>query len=191
MPLAPARSPQYDKDRSRSSDTPLSALGGGEGRSEVGGAQGSELRRDPPHPPDPTGQARGLAAYAAPGPSPGSRAGQALSSREREERGPNTDGFVAVAKISDLSPGGMKWVAVDGERRVLANVGGVFYALSDVCGHRNAPLSRGKLDGYLIECPLHYAQFDVRTGELVNGPVSTAIPIYEVRVDGDTVYVKR
>jgi nitrite reductase/ring-hydroxylating ferredoxin subunit len=31
----------------------------------------------------------------------------------------------------------------------------------------------------------------VRTGELVNGPVSTAIPIYEVRVDGDTVYVKR
>ena len=69
----------------------------------------------------------------------------------------------------------MKWVAVNGERRVLANVEGTFYAISDVCGHRNAPLSRGKLDGYLIECPLHFAQFDVRTGELVNGPVSTAV----------------
>jgi nitrite reductase/ring-hydroxylating ferredoxin subunit len=100
------------------------------------------------------------------------------------------EGFVPVAKASELSPGQMKWVAVNGERRVLANVEGRFYAISDVCGHRNAPLSRGRLDGYLIECPLHYAQFDVRTGELVNGPVSTAVPIYQVRVEGDTVYIK-
>ena len=100
------------------------------------------------------------------------------------------DGFVPVAKASELSPGQMKWVAVNGERRVLANVEGTFYAISDVCGHRNAPLSRGKLDGYLIECPLHYAQFDVRTGELVNGPVSTAVPTYQVCIEGDTVYIK-
>jgi len=100
------------------------------------------------------------------------------------------DGFVPVAKVSELSPGQMKWVAVNGERRVLANVEGTFYAISDVCGHRNAPLSRGKLDGYLIECPLHYAQFDVRTGELVNGPVSTAVPIYQVCIEADTVYIK-
>ena len=100
------------------------------------------------------------------------------------------DEFVPVAKTTDLLPGQMKWVAVDGERRVLANVEGTFYAISDVCGHRNAPLSRGKLDGYLIECPLHFAQFDVRTGELVNGPVSTAVAVYQVRVEGETVYIK-
>ena len=97
--------------------------------------------------------------------------------------------FVPVAKTSDLSPGQMKWVAVNGERRVLANIEGAFYAISDVCGHRNAPLSRGRLQGYLIECPLHFAQFDLRTGELVDGPVSTPVPIYEVRVEGDIVYV--
>jgi nitrite reductase/ring-hydroxylating ferredoxin subunit len=100
------------------------------------------------------------------------------------------DGFVPVAMASELSPGQMKWVAVNGERRVLVNVEGTFYAISDVCGHRNAPLSRGKLDGYLIECPLHFAQFDVRTGELVNGPVSTAVAVYQVRVEGETVYIK-
>jgi 3-phenylpropionate/trans-cinnamate dioxygenase ferredoxin subunit len=99
-------------------------------------------------------------------------------------------GFVPVAKASDLSPGQMKWVAVARERIVLANVEGVFYALRDICGHRQAPLSRGKLFGHLIECPLHFAQFDVRTGALVNGPVSTAVPIYEVRIEGDTVFVK-
>jgi len=85
----------------------------------------------------------------------------------------------------------MKFVAVDSERVVLANVDGAFYALRDACGHRNAPLSRGRLEGHLIECPLHFAQFDVRTGELVDGPVSTAIPVYDVRVDGETIYVKR
>jgi len=98
--------------------------------------------------------------------------------------------FVPVAKAAELAPGQMKWVAVNGERLVLANVEGAYYAISDVCGHRNAPLSRGKLNGYLIECPLHFAQFDVRTGELVNGPVSTAVAVYQVRVDGETVYIK-
>jgi nitrite reductase/ring-hydroxylating ferredoxin subunit len=100
------------------------------------------------------------------------------------------DEFVPVAKAAELAPGQMKWVAVNGERLVLANVKGAYYAISDVCGHRNAPLSRGRLDGYLIECPLHFAQFDVRTGELVNGPVSTAVAVYQVRVDGETVYIK-
>jgi nitrite reductase/ring-hydroxylating ferredoxin subunit len=100
------------------------------------------------------------------------------------------EGFVAVARVSELPPGQMKWVAVDRERVVLVNVDGGFHALRDVCGHKNAPLSRGKLVGHIIECPLHFAQFDVRTGELVNGPVSTAVPTYEVRVEEDTVYVK-
>ena len=100
------------------------------------------------------------------------------------------DGFVAVARVSELAPGEMKWVAVDRERVVLANVDGAFYALRDVCGHKNAPLSRGKLSGCLIECPLHFAQFDVRTGRLVTGPVSADIPVYEVRVEGDAIYVR-
>ncbi|MBV8889470.1 MAG: non-heme iron oxygenase ferredoxin subunit [Alphaproteobacteria bacterium] len=100
------------------------------------------------------------------------------------------DGFVAVAKTVDLAPGEMRWVAVERQRVVLANVAGVFYALKDVCGHKNAPLSRGRLDGCAIECPLHFARFDVRTGQLLDGPVSADVPVYEVRVAGDMVYVK-
>jgi nitrite reductase/ring-hydroxylating ferredoxin subunit len=95
-----------------------------------------------------------------------------------------------VAKVDELPPGQMKWVAVNGDRRVLANVEGMFYAISDVCGHRNAPLSRGKLQGYVVECPLHFAQFDIRTGELVSGPVSAAVQVYEVRVEEGTVYIR-
>jgi nitrite reductase/ring-hydroxylating ferredoxin subunit len=101
------------------------------------------------------------------------------------------DGFVPVAKVSDVPPASMIRIAVEGDRRLLAHVDGKFYAMSDVCGHRNAPLSRGRLDGHIIECPLHFAQFDVRTGKLVDGPVSADVPVYEVRVEGDSVLVKR
>ena len=57
---------------------------------------------------------------------------------------------------------------------------------SDVCGHKNAPLSRGRLNGYELECPLHFAHFDVRTGKLIDGPISTDVPAYEVVVAADT-----
>ena len=100
------------------------------------------------------------------------------------------EGFVAVAKTGDLAPGEMKFVAIDRERIVLANVDGSFYALRDVCGHRNAPLSRGRLDGHVIECPLHFAQFDMCTGRFMDGPYSADVPAYEVRIEGDTVYLK-
>lgn len=99
--------------------------------------------------------------------------------------------FIPVTKVGDLPPGKMRWVAVERERVLLANVDGTIFALHDACGHQRAPLSRGRLDGHTVECPLHFAQFDVRTGKLLNGPVSADVPIYEVRIEGDTVSVRR
>ena len=102
-----------------------------------------------------------------------------------------SDGFIPVASTADIPAGGMKCVAVERARVLLAHVDGRFYAISDICGHRNAPLSRGRLAGHVVECPLHFAQFDVRTGKLIDGPVSADVPVYEVRVEGDTVYLRR
>ena len=101
------------------------------------------------------------------------------------------DGFVPVMTTSELPPGDMKFVVIDRRRVLVVNVGGVFHALSDICGHAGAPLSSGNLAGYVIECPLHFACFDARTGKLLSGPVSADVPSYEVQVDGETVYVKR
>jgi nitrite reductase/ring-hydroxylating ferredoxin subunit len=101
------------------------------------------------------------------------------------------DEFVAVAKSAEIPAGTMKCVAVDRVRVLVANVGGAFYAIGDMCGHRRAPLSAGELDGYLVECPLHYAMFDVRTGKFVVGPNSADVPAYETRIEGDTVLVRR
>ena len=101
------------------------------------------------------------------------------------------DGFVPVTRASELSPGAMTAVTLDRERVLIANVDGAFYALRDVCGHRGAPLTPGILIGHVLECSSHFACFDVRTGKFLSGPPSADVPAYQVRVEGDSVYVKR
>jgi nitrite reductase/ring-hydroxylating ferredoxin subunit len=103
---------------------------------------------------------------------------------------PSND-FVPVANIGDIPEGTMKCVAIERERILLAHVDGHFHAVSDICGHRNAPLSRGRLAGHIVECPLHFAQFDVRSGKLVDGPISADVAAYETRIEGDTIFVRR
>jgi len=47
---------------------------------------------------------------------------------------------------------------------MLANEDGEVYAMDDRCGHMNAPLHMGELEGMIETCPLYGARFDVTTG---------------------------
>ena len=79
--------------------------------------------------------------------------------------------FVNVAKTGDIPPGTMKHVETGDLEICIANVGGKFYAIGDRCGHENASLARGKLEGTHVVCPMHASRFDVTTGKKVAGPV--------------------
>ena len=76
-----------------------------------------------------------------------------------------------VAKLEDLAPGGLKTVRPQGIEVTLGNVDGVVYAVSRRCGHMNAPMEDGTLDGYILTCPLHAAQFDIRSGAALSYPM--------------------
>ena len=66
---------------------------------------------------------------------------------------------VLAAKLSELAPGSMKKVVVEGmDDIVVANVGGKIYAMRGVCNHQGGPLSEGELNGNVITCPWHGAQ---------------------------------
>jgi len=79
--------------------------------------------------------------------------------------------FVQALRTADLAPGGMKAVDVNGREVVICNRGGTFHAIDRRCGHMNAPLEMGTLDGDIVTCPMHCAQFDIMTGEALSGPV--------------------
>jgi len=79
--------------------------------------------------------------------------------------------FTKVAKVSEIALGGMKAVALNGKEIVLCNFDGKIYAMEKRCGHMNAPLNLGTLEGYVITCPMHHVQFDVTTGEALSLPI--------------------
>jgi nitrite reductase/ring-hydroxylating ferredoxin subunit len=78
--------------------------------------------------------------------------------------------FMEVAKTEEIEKGKMKSIEVNGIAILIANVDGHFYALDDRCGHMNALLSMGTLQGKIVTCPFHYAQFDVTTGQKTKDP---------------------
>ena len=82
--------------------------------------------------------------------------------------------LIKAAAQTDIAPGGMKAVTMGGREIVLCNCGGTFYAVERACRHANARLERGALTGWILTCPLHYAQFDVRSGAALSGPVPKA-----------------
>ena len=84
-------------------------------------------------------------------------------------------------RVSEVPPGSAVLV---GDVAVF-NVAGSFCATQEKCTHRQGPLSKGKLDGSTVTCPLHGSQFNVCTGEVLRGPATEPVKTYRVSVDGE------
>ena len=79
--------------------------------------------------------------------------------------------FVRATRTDAIAPGGMTAIELNGREIVVCNCGGTFRAIERRCGHMNAPLDFGTLDGSIVTCPMHCAQFDAITGAALSGPV--------------------
>jgi len=88
--------------------------------------------------------------------------------------------FVKAILAAEIAPGGMKAVELSGRELVICNCDGRFHALDRRCGHMNAPLEMGTLDGSILTCAMHCAQFAVDTGEVLAGPVPPHLGIEPV-----------
>lgn len=92
---------------------------------------------------------------------------------------------VDLGDLSDLRDGQIRVFSDLGEHGVVVcRVAGTLHAVADNCSHRDAKLSEGRLRGGLLTCPLHGAQFDVRTGAHQGPPASMPIPCFKV-TEGD------
>ena len=80
-----------------------------------------------------------------------------------------------------------------GEHRIaLVRLSGDWYALGDRCSHADFSLSEGEVlvDECALECWKHGSAFDLRTGEPQSLPATRPVPTYEVKVEGDEVWVE-
>lgn len=96
--------------------------------------------------------------------------------------------WVRVAAEGDIPVGQSRGVSVEGKDIGLFNVDGELFAMDNVCPHRGAPLSDGRMEGAQIVCPWHGWAFDVRRGGLMMDP-GRCQKTYTVDRRGGDVYV--
>jgi nitrite reductase/ring-hydroxylating ferredoxin subunit len=96
--------------------------------------------------------------------------------------------FARVARTTDIAPGQIREIQLDGTTIALANVAGQFHAINNTCLHRGGPLGQGSLQGNVVTCPWHGWTYDVTSGKV--SPNQTAgVACYPVDLRGEDVYV--
>ena len=98
--------------------------------------------------------------------------------------------WVKVAQTSELSQGTGKVVEADGHSIALFQVAGTFHAIANDCTHVGGPLGEGEVQGEVVTCPWHGAQFNLKTGAVMNPPARTGVKSFPVKVEGNDVLVE-
>ena len=112
--------------------------------------------------------------------------------------------FVEIARIDELSDEEMKMFSLEGREILLAQLGDNYYCTDNRCPHMGGKLSKGKLNGVIVTCPLHHSQFDLTDGHVIrwtdwSGIKLTLVKIlksprplktHEVKIDGEKILVQ-
>lgn len=95
----------------------------------------------------------------------------------------------AQIKFSDLINRKPLKVLIGESEVCIVRVDEEVFAVADTCSHSNASLSEGDVNEFKIECWLHGAEFDLRTGAVVTPPATQPLQKYEVLRDGDAITI--
>lgn len=80
-------------------------------------------------------------------------------------------------------------IDLNGTPVCVTRIGDEVFAIADTCSHSEASLSEGDVTDYKIECWLHGAEFDLRSGEVVTPPASVPVEVFDVIREGDTIKI--
>ena len=102
----------------------------------------------------------------------------------------NDEKWIQVGSSMDLGEGSMRGIEHGDLQSAIYNLEGEFYATDNICTHEYALLSEGWMEKGCIECPLHAAQFDIKTGKALSAPADTDLRVYEIKAEGADLLVK-
>ena len=98
--------------------------------------------------------------------------------------------FQTVAQLEDVPENALVPIELDGVSVVLANSEGEILALHNQCSHEEYPLSEGELVNGQVECLLHGARFDLRSGAAKALPAVRPVKSYECRVENGAIQIR-
>jgi nitrite reductase/ring-hydroxylating ferredoxin subunit len=98
--------------------------------------------------------------------------------------------WVRATGKGDVKEGSVKAVFLGAHKLAIYHLpGGEYRATDNLCTHDEAYLSDGWMEDGCIECPLHAAKFDIRTGKALSAPADKAVAVFPVKLEGDDVMV--
>lgn len=97
--------------------------------------------------------------------------------------------FRKIAKAADIPEGRGRVIDIEGMAVAVYRAGGQFYASENRCPHSGGPVGEGPIEGTVVTCPLHQWKYDLRDGSCTTRP-DAKLRIYEVKVEGDDLYVR-
>ena len=96
--------------------------------------------------------------------------------------------WIRIAAADQLQDDEVVGVSVQKVKLALYRIDGDYYATDNVCTHQFALLSDGYLEDGCIECPLHQARFDIRSGKALCAPATTDLRTYALKVEGADIF---
>ena len=93
----------------------------------------------------------------------------------------------STSEVEEDEPGAAE---VGGKLIAIFRIGDEFFASENVCPHAFVMLSEGFIEDGEVECPLHGAKFDIRTGKCLAPPAEEDLTMFEVKVEGGDIFVK-
>lgn len=98
--------------------------------------------------------------------------------------------WVEIGKESEFADSDRKQVFVDGKDILVLKIDGRYHAIHNVCTHAFALMVGGIVEGHEIECPLHGARFDIRTGRNLTPPAVRGLAVYDTKVTDGAILVR-
>lgn len=92
-------------------------------------------------------------------------------------------------RLDELAAGKPRKITVGAKDVCVVRVADEVFAVADICTHSDASLAEGEVNGAKIECWLHGAEFDLRTGAALTPPATEGLETFVVSRDGDTVTI--
>jgi len=90
--------------------------------------------------------------------------------------------WVQVCKIEDVPEGRVMGFEVTACPVAIYNLGGRIFSTDGLCTHAKVSLSKGRIIGRSVECPLHVACFDIESGKGLGAPITRDLQTYQVAI---------